>query len=228
MVAEGEELIVEQTAAYVSRGGLKLENGLDALGLEVSGRSCLDVGASTGGFTDCLLQRGAQRVAAVDVGYGLLDSRLRDDERVAVIERVNARSLEPKDLPFVPELATLDVSFISLRKVMPAVAGCLAQGGELLALVKPQFELGRGRVGKGGVVRSAEDRREAILAVAEAAGALGLPVRGFAIRVDGELRRRPDRRQPSGRASPGERSRLLLVDGRHRSGGGRRRLVRRR
>jgi 23S rRNA (cytidine1920-2'-O)/16S rRNA (cytidine1409-2'-O)-methyltransferase len=180
MVAEEEELIVEKPPAYVSRGGLKLENGLDALGLEVSGRSCLDVGASTGGFTDCLLQRGARRVAAVDVGYGLLDSRLRGDERVAVIERVNARSLEPKDLPFVPDLATLDVSFISLRKVIPAVAGCLAPGGEMLALVKPQFELGRGRVGKGGVVRSAEDRREAILAVAGAAGALGLPVRGFA------------------------------------------------
>ena len=180
MVAEGDELIIERPPPYVSRGGLKLENALNALAIDVTGRSCLDVGASTGGFTDCLLQRGAERVVAVDVGYGLLDGRLREDERVTVIERLNARALEPDDLPFAPDLAVLDVSFISLRKVLPAVLGCLAPGGELLALVKPQFELDRKRVGKGGVVRSPADRREAIVAVAQAARELDLPLRGVA------------------------------------------------
>jgi 23S rRNA (cytidine1920-2'-O)/16S rRNA (cytidine1409-2'-O)-methyltransferase len=172
-------LIVDEGPRYVSRGGIKLENALDALGIDVSGRDCLDVGASTGGFSDCLLQRGAARVAAVDVAYGQLDLRLREDPRVSVIERLNARELELTGLPFVPELATIDVSFISLTKILPAVAGCLALHGEVLAMVKPQFELGRKRVGKG-VVRDAGDRREAILAVAQAAGELELPVRGFA------------------------------------------------
>jgi 23S rRNA (cytidine1920-2'-O)/16S rRNA (cytidine1409-2'-O)-methyltransferase len=172
-------LIVDEGPRYVSRGGIKLENALDALGIDVSGRDCLDVGASTGGFSDCMLQRGAARVAAVDVAYGQLDLRLREDPRVSVIERLNARELELADLPFVPELATIDVSFISLTKILPAVAGCLAIGGEILAMVKPQFELGRERVGRG-VVRDAGDRREAILAVAQAAGELELPVRGFA------------------------------------------------
>jgi 23S rRNA (cytidine1920-2'-O)/16S rRNA (cytidine1409-2'-O)-methyltransferase len=172
-------LIVDEGPRYVSRGGTKLENALDTLGIDVSGRDCLDVGVSTGGFSDCLLQRGAARVAAVDVAYGQLDLRLREDPRVSVIERLNARELELSDLPFVPELATIDVSFISLTKILPAVAGCLASGGEVLAMVKPQFELGRERVGKG-VVRDAGDRREAILAVARAAEELDLHVRGFA------------------------------------------------
>ncbi len=172
-------LIVEEGPRFVSRGGIKLDNALDALGIDVSGRECLDVGASTGGFTDCLLQRGAAQVAAVDVAYGQLDLRLREDPRVAVIERLNARELQPGDLPFVPGFATIDVSFISLAKVLPAVARCLAPGGELLAMVKPQFELGRERVGKG-VVRDLGDRREAILKVAESARELDLPVRGFA------------------------------------------------
>jgi 23S rRNA (cytidine1920-2'-O)/16S rRNA (cytidine1409-2'-O)-methyltransferase len=172
-------LIVDEGPRYVSRGGIKLENALDALEIDVSDRDCLDVGASTGGFSDCLLQRGAARVAAVDVAYGQLDLKLRQDPRVSVIERLNARALRLTDLPFAPELATIDVSFISLTKVLPAVVGCLAPGGEILAMVKPQFELGRERVGKG-VVRDAGDRREAILRVAQAAGELGLPVRGFA------------------------------------------------
>jgi 23S rRNA (cytidine1920-2'-O)/16S rRNA (cytidine1409-2'-O)-methyltransferase len=172
-------LIVDEGPRYVSRGGTKLENALDALGIDVSGRDCLDVGASTGGFSDCMLQRGAARVAAVDVAYGQIDLRLREDPRVSVIERLNARELELTDLPFVPELATIDVSFISLTKILPAVSGCLALHGEVLAMVKPQFELGRERVGRG-VVRDAGDRREAILIVARAAGELGLPVRGFA------------------------------------------------
>jgi 23S rRNA (cytidine1920-2'-O)/16S rRNA (cytidine1409-2'-O)-methyltransferase len=172
-------LVVDTGPRFVSRGGIKLENALEALGLDVAGRECLDVGASTGGFTDCLLQRGAPRVAAVDVAYGQIELRLREDPRVTVIERLNARAMEPADLPFVPELATVDVSFISLTKVLPAVARCLAPGGEVLAMVKPQFELGRERVGRG-VVRDDGDRREAILAVAAAATELGLPVRGFA------------------------------------------------
>ncbi len=172
-------LVVAEARRFVSRGGIKLENALDALGIDLDGRDCLDVGASTGGFTDCMLQRGAARVAAVDVAYGQIDQGLREDPRVTVIERLNARELEPSDLPFVPELATVDVSFISLAKVLPAVAGCLAPGGEVLAMVKPQFELGRERVGRG-VVHDLSDRREAILGVALAALELGLPVRGFA------------------------------------------------
>ena len=172
-------LIVDSGPRFVSRGGNKLDNALKALGIDVAGRDCVDVGASTGGFTDCLLQRGAPRVAAVDVAYGQIDLRMREDPRVTVIERLNARAMEAADLPFAPSFATVDVSFISLAKILPAVARCLAPGGEALAMVKPQFELGRARVGRG-VVRDAGDRREAILTVAHAAGDLGLPVRGVA------------------------------------------------
>ncbi len=172
-------LIVDSGPRYVSRGGNKLENALETLGIDVAGRDCVDIGASTGGFTDCLLQRGAPRVAAVDVAYGQIDLRMREDPRVTVIERLNARAMEPADLPFAPSFATVDVSFISLAKILPAVARCLVPGGEALAMVKPQFELGRARVGRG-VVRDAGDRREAILSVAHAAGDLGLPVRGVA------------------------------------------------
>jgi 23S rRNA (cytidine1920-2'-O)/16S rRNA (cytidine1409-2'-O)-methyltransferase len=179
LVEPDAPLIVDEGPRYVSRGGTKLENALEALGIDVTDRDCLDVGASTGGFSDCLLQRGAARVIAADVAYGQLDLRLREDPRVHVIERRNARAMVPADLPFAPSLATIDVSFISLAKVLPAVARCLAPGGEVLAMVKPQFELGKERVGRG-VVRDAGDRREAILKVAAAAGELGLPVRGFA------------------------------------------------
>lgn len=179
LVEPDANLIVDEGPRYVSRGGTKLENALDALEVDVSGRDCLDVGASTGGFTDCLLQRGAARVAATDVAYGQLDVRLREDPRVHVIERLNARAMEPADLPFAPSLATIDVSFISLAKVLPAVVRCLEPGGEVLAMVKPQFELGKDRVGRG-VVRAATDRHEAILTVAAAARELGLPIRGFA------------------------------------------------
>jgi len=179
LVEPDASLIVAEGRRYVSRGGIKLENALEALGIDVDGRECLDVGASTGGFTDCLLQRGAAWVAAVDVAYGQLDVRLREDPRVHVIERLNARAMAPADLPFEPSLATVDVSFISLTKVLPAVARCLEPGGDILAMVKPQFELGKERVGRG-VVRDPADRREAILTVALAARGLGLPVRGFA------------------------------------------------
>jgi 23S rRNA (cytidine1920-2'-O)/16S rRNA (cytidine1409-2'-O)-methyltransferase len=186
MIDEGELVSVEAPAAYVSRGGIKLANALAATGVEPAGRRAIDVGASTGGFTDCLLQRGAREVIAVDVGYGTLDYRLRTDPRVLVLERTNARGLTPAMLPpsagggdELPDLATVDVSFISLAKVLGAVLGCLAGGYEALALVKPQFELGRGRVGKGGVVREAADRREALIGAGSAALELGAAVRGF-------------------------------------------------
>src|ERR1700744_327171 len=179
LVEPEAEFVLEAKQRFVSRGGIKLENALEELGIEVEGRDCLDVGASTGGFTDCMLQRGAGRVAAVDVAYGQIDARLRQDKRVIVIERLNARALALADLPFLASLATIDVSFISLTKVLPAVASCLAPGGEGLALGKPQFELEKGRVGRG-VVRDPADRREPTPKVAVAAGESGLTVRGFA------------------------------------------------
>lgn len=179
LVEPSATLILDEGQRFVSRGGIKLENALEKLGIDVTGRDCLDVGASTGGFTDCLLQRGAGRVVAADVAYGQIAMQLREDPRVTVIERLNARELAPERLPFVPSLATVDVSFISLKKVLPAIATCLSPDGETLAMVKPQFELGRDRVGKG-VVRDAGDRREAILGVALAAREFGQPVRGFA------------------------------------------------
>ena len=180
LVAADVELAVDEALPYVSRGGVKLANALDVLGLDVAGRRALDVGASTGGFTDVLLQRGADHVVALDVAYGELDWRLRGDERVTVIERTNARSLEPRLLPYAPDLIVIDVSFISLAKVLPAVLGCAAERFDCLAMVKPQFEVGRGRVGKGGVVRDAELRREAVASVAAAGRAVGASVLGFA------------------------------------------------
>jgi 23S rRNA (cytidine1920-2'-O)/16S rRNA (cytidine1409-2'-O)-methyltransferase len=180
LVAEDTELLVTEPPRYVSRGGLKLERALERLAIDVAGLDCLDVGASTGGFTDCLLQRGAARVAAVDVGRGQLDWRLRNDPRVSAVEGVNARELEAGALPFVPDLVTVDVSFISLAKVLPRLAEVLARDGQVLALVKPQFELGRASVGKGGVVRDPADRRAALRLGAAAAAEAGLSVRGFA------------------------------------------------
>jgi 23S rRNA (cytidine1920-2'-O)/16S rRNA (cytidine1409-2'-O)-methyltransferase len=171
---------VVERPAFVSRGGIKLANALAASGVQVSGRRALDVGASTGGFTDCLLQQGASEVIAVDVGYGTLDYRLRSDPHVRVLERTNARTLTPAMLRGPsPDLATIDVSFISLAKVLGPVLGCLAGGYDVLALVKPQFEVGRARVGKGGVVRDAGHRREALVAVGEAAVECGAAVRGY-------------------------------------------------
>jgi 23S rRNA (cytidine1920-2'-O)/16S rRNA (cytidine1409-2'-O)-methyltransferase len=164
---------------YVSRGGLKLERALDHFALDVRGLSALDVGASTGGFTDCLLQRGALRVCAVDVGYGQLAWKLKQDPRVVSIERQNARSLDPATLPFRPELAVCDVSFISLTLVLPSLVAALGPGRRpLVALVKPQFEVGKGEVGKGGVVRDPEKRLAAVEKCAEAARALGCEVVG--------------------------------------------------
>jgi len=180
LVQENADLVVEEGEQFVSRGGIKLNNALSALGVDVDGRRCLDVGASTGGFTDCLLQTGAAMVIAVDVGYGQLDWRLRQDSRVLVMERLNARYLGDSYLPFRPELITVDVSFISLAKLMPSIVASGADEFDLLGLVKPQFELGKAKVGKGGVVRDAADRRDAIRRVAEAAQQEGLIVRGLA------------------------------------------------
>ena len=178
LVERDIELSVDAPQEYVSRGGVKLANALDALGVAVSGRDALDVGASTGGFTDCLLQRGAARVIALDVAYGELDYRLRQDSRVTVVERTNARSIA--SLPFAPSLIVMDVSFISLTKVLPAVVALAALEFDLLAMVKPQFEVGRDRVGKGGVVRDPALRREAVSSVAACGVALGCSVVGFA------------------------------------------------
>jgi 23S rRNA (cytidine1920-2'-O)/16S rRNA (cytidine1409-2'-O)-methyltransferase len=186
LVDPEEPVSVAERPGFVSRGGIKLANALGASALEVEGRRALDIGASTGGFTDCLLQRGAREVVAVDVGYGTLDYRLRTDPRVRVMERTNARTLTPGMLAedpagedALPDLATIDVSFISLAKVLGPVLGCLASEHDVLALVKPQFELGRGRVGKGGVVREPGDRRETLIRVGEAALALGELVLGY-------------------------------------------------
>src|SRR5690242_17607436 len=180
LVPENAELIVDEGEEFVSRGGIKLKNALDELDVVVEGKRCLDVGASTGGFTDCLLQRGAALVLAVDVGYGQLDWRLRQDSRVLVMERLNARHLGDSHLPFRPELITVDVSFISLAKLISAIVATAADEVDLLGLVKPQFELEKEKVGKGGVVRDPADRREAIRRVAKAAQDEGLVVRGIA------------------------------------------------
>jgi 23S rRNA (cytidine1920-2'-O)/16S rRNA (cytidine1409-2'-O)-methyltransferase len=180
LVPADVEVGVTAAPPFVSRGGIKLANALDAVGVPVAGRLCLDVGASTGGFTDCLLQRGAAAVTAVDVAYGELHWRLREDPRVTVLERRNARSLVPEDLPWAPDLAVVDVSFISLGKVLPAVLACCAERFDCLAMVKPQFELGPGRVGRGGVVRDEALRLEAVVGVAARARALGAAVLGFA------------------------------------------------
>jgi 23S rRNA (cytidine1920-2'-O)/16S rRNA (cytidine1409-2'-O)-methyltransferase len=170
------------TAAFVSRGGEKLAGALDAFAVSPRDRVCLDVGASTGGFTDCLLSRGARHVHALDVGRGQLHPRLRSDPRVSVFEGVNARDLDPAAFAPPPSLATVDVSFISLEKVLPAVTACLTgpPPREVVALVKPQFEVGRGRVGKGGVVRDAGQHREVLHRLAAFADRHGLGLGGIA------------------------------------------------
>ena len=180
LVAEDVELEVRSPPRFVSRGGIKLDNALGALGLDVTGRRALDIGASTGGFTDCLLKRGAAHVIAVDVAYGELDWTLRADDRVTIVERRNARHLRAEELRYRPELIVIDVSFISLTKILPAALACAAPRFDCLALIKPQFEVGRERVGKGGVVRDPEARRAALIAVGEAARALGAEVLGYA------------------------------------------------
>ncbi len=175
---DSELLVKSDPVPYASRGGLKLEKALDEFGIDVNGRTALDCGASTGGFTDCLLGRGAARVYAVDVGYGQLAWELRNDPRVVVMDRTNLRYLEPGRLGELVDLATLDLSFISLRKVWPAVKSLVAPTGVILSLVKPQFEAGRGRVGKKGVIRDPDVHLDVLSSLCEHAADLGLAVAG--------------------------------------------------
>jgi 23S rRNA (cytidine1920-2'-O)/16S rRNA (cytidine1409-2'-O)-methyltransferase len=166
LVAAEAELELHDRSRYVSRGGEKMAHALDYFNVPVAERICIDIGASTGGFTDCLLQRGAARVYAVDVGTGQLDPRLRRDSRVVVMEKTNARALDPRIFPEQPSLAVIDVAFISLEKVLPAVFGVLAPRAEIVMLIKPQFEVGREHVGKGGVVRDPALHRSVVARLA--------------------------------------------------------------
>lgn len=176
---EAEIKVLNSSLPYVSRGGLKLERALQVFGVEAAGKVALDAGASTGGFTDCLLRHGALRVHAVDVGYGQLDWSLRQDPRVVVHERVNVRYLTPEILGEKVDLATLDLSFISLSKVWPAIFNCLQSHGQVIALVKPQFEAGPERVGKKGVVRDPRIHCEVLLTVCATAQAQGFSILGL-------------------------------------------------
>jgi 23S rRNA (cytidine1920-2'-O)/16S rRNA (cytidine1409-2'-O)-methyltransferase len=178
-VAETARLeVLAPKEPFVSRAGRKLAAALDHFAVDPGGQVCMDVGASTGGFTDCLLQRGAARVYALDVGYGQLDQRLRNDPRVVVMERVNARHLSSEALPETCDLITIDVSFISLLKVVPALLPHLTPGGLLLPMIKPQFEAGRGAVGKGGILRDESVRQRVVRECAEGMAALGLELLG--------------------------------------------------
>ena len=178
LVEPAAEIEIRGRSPYVSRGGEKLAHALEAFSVNARGRICIDVGASTGGFTDCLLQRGSTRVYAVDVGSGQIDDKLRRDERVVVMENTNARGLDPRIFGDKPSLAVVDVAFISLEKVLPAIFGVLERGGEVVALVKPQFEAGREAVGKGGVVRDPAQHRAVVSRLARYAILRGWHVLG--------------------------------------------------
>ncbi|MBI2884370.1 MAG: TlyA family RNA methyltransferase [Candidatus Methylomirabilis oxyfera] len=180
-VASGARItLIVPEHPYVGRGGVKLQGVLEAFAISVTGRVCLDLGASTGGFTDCLLQHGAAYVYAVDVGRGQLDVKLRADPRVTVMERTHVLSLLPTDFPNRPDLATVDLSFISLASILPILPSLIADSGDILALIKPQFEVGKGHVGKGGVVRDSEAHRLVITKVGRRAVELGLRILGAA------------------------------------------------
>jgi 23S rRNA (cytidine1920-2'-O)/16S rRNA (cytidine1409-2'-O)-methyltransferase len=178
-IEDTAELELIKGPRFVSRGGEKLANALEAFGIDVQGEDCLDVGASTGGFTDCLLQSGAARVCALDVGYGQLHPRLREDARVTVLERTNVRELPCEQLPFAPTFVTCDVSFIGLAKALPPALACAAPSWRALVLVKPQFEAGRGDVGKGGVVRDPDVHRRVLDEMKEQAPSWGASVEGI-------------------------------------------------
>ena len=173
--------LVGDTCKYVSRGGYKLEGALEAFKISVEGRLALDVGASSGGFTDCLLQRGAVRVIAVDSGSGQMADTLRRDPRVTVIERYNARYMKAEELEFSPDLVVMDVSFISATLIIPAIYGVAAEGADFICLVKPQFEVGRSGIGKGGIVKDERLRREALDRVVDFAVSLGFTFRGYVV-----------------------------------------------
>ena len=178
LIDTGLELRIKDDIPFVSRGGLKLQKALDFFAINVDSAVALDVGASTGGFTDCLLQRGARRVFAVDVGYGQLAWKLRQDTRVLCLEKTNIRYLEPQQLPETPDIAVIDASFISLDKVLPNTVRLVRSKGTVVALIKPQFEVGKGEVGKGGVVRDPEKHSAVIDSVCALAGSLNLQVVG--------------------------------------------------
>ena len=172
------EIRLKSAPLYVSRGGQKLAKALGEFAVQVSGKTALDVGASTGGFTDCLLAHGAAQVFAVDVGYGQLDWKLRNDPRVVVFEKTNIRYLELSQLPRAADLATIDASFISLKLILPQVKTLLVEHGDVIALIKPQFEVGKGKVGKGGVVRAPEEHARVISEITAAAAELGFDILG--------------------------------------------------
>ncbi len=179
-VAVGADIIIRQAdIPYVSRGGLKLQKAVEYFRVHVTGEVAIDVGASTGGFTECLLQNGAELVYAVDVGYGQLDWKLRNDERVVVIERTNIRYVWKEQFQREIDLATIDVSFISLDKVLPVVTSLIRPGGQIIALIKPQFEAGRHNVGKGGIDKDPDTHRQVIQKVCDVAHEAGLAVRGL-------------------------------------------------
>jgi len=171
-------LSLKETLPFVGRGGLKLTAALDYFGIEVQGRTCLDIGASTGGFTDCMLQHGARRVVAVDVGYGQLDWSLRQDPRVDVREKINARYLSPEDFDCRFDMIVADVSFISLTMILPVVPPLAVPSGVVIVLIKPQFEVGKGQVGKGGIVRDAETQARVVDEIVRFAERLGMQSRG--------------------------------------------------
>ena len=179
LVAVEAPLSVKETMPFVSRGGLKLAAAMDHFGVDVAGKVCLDIGASTGGFTDCLLQRGAARVVAVDVGHGQLDWKLRQDARVEVRENVNARYLQPADFAERFDLVVGDVSFISLTKILPVVPPLLRSSALVITLIKPQFEVGREEVGKGGIVRDEAAQQRVVAEIIEFAASIGLRSRGL-------------------------------------------------
>jgi 23S rRNA (cytidine1920-2'-O)/16S rRNA (cytidine1409-2'-O)-methyltransferase len=178
LIDAGAAIRLKQASPYVSRGGFKLAKALSEFAVQVRNQIVLDIGASTGGFTDCLLAHGAAQVFAVDVGYGQLDWKLRNDPRVRVFEKTNIRYFDLKRLPRAADLATIDVSFISLKLVLPQVKSLLVEGGDVIALIKPQFEVGKGKVGKGGVVRSADEHTRVIDEIKTAAVQLGFDVLG--------------------------------------------------
>lgn len=178
LVAVEAPLTIKETMPFVSRGGLKLAAALDFFGVDVSGKVCLDIGASTGGFTDCLLQRGAARVVAIDVGHGQLDWKLRQDARVEVREQINARYLQPADFSERFDLVVGDVSFISLRKILPVMPPLVQPPALVITLIKPQFEVGREEVGRGGIVRDEAAQQRVVGEIVEFAASIGLRSRG--------------------------------------------------
>ncbi|MGI6003975.1 MAG: TlyA family RNA methyltransferase [Christensenellales bacterium] len=178
-VDEGQKIEVAEQLPFVSRGGLKLQKAIEVFHIELKGAVCADIGASTGGFTDCMLQHGAKKVYAIDVGYGQLDWKLRSDDRVVVRERTNARFIVPGDFEESLDFAGIDASFISLKLLLPPLYPCLMENGHVVALVKPQFEAGKSQVGKHGVVRDPAVHKDVIQKTAEAAAKLGFSVPGL-------------------------------------------------